>query len=116
VDGDVTIVVKASHDLLRQQTRTKSDIGQLLEVFKSQGAKALKSIQDELNRLEREDRDIQNRLAEIERRREPMQRISEDAKAFVRTWEDVGELLEAATQEERQQLLHHYVEVIEMHA
>ena len=102
--------------MLRQQTRTKADIGQLLEVLKSQGAKALKSIQDELNRLEHEDNDIQKRLTGIEQRREPMKRISEDAKAFVRTWDDVGELLEAATHEEQQQLLHHYVEVIELHA
>ncbi len=44
-----------------------------------------------------------------------MTRISEDAKAFIQTWQDVGELLDAATHEERLLILRHYVEVIELH-
>lgn len=45
-----------------------------------------------------------------------MTRIAEDAKAFIRTWQDVGKLLDAATHEERLLILRHYVEVVELHS
>ena len=49
-------------------------------------------------------------------RQEPMTRISRDAKAFIQTWDDVGELLDAATAEEQAFLLCHYVDVVELHS
>ena len=76
----------------------------------------LASVEGELQRLEREDKEIDRELAAIQKRQEPMERISEDATAFIRTWQDVGELLDAATHEERLLILRHYVEVIELHA
>jgi site-specific DNA recombinase len=45
-----------------------------------------------------------------------MERITEDARAFVQNWGDVGELLDAATHEERLLILRHYVEVIELNS
>jgi hypothetical protein len=35
----------------------------------------------------------------------PVERVSDDARSFLESWQDVGELLEAATPEERLQLL-----------
>lgn len=100
----------------RQQQKTRADIGRLIEVLKSLGAKGLQSVQEELTRLESEDKQLSRSLREISKRQEPMQRISEDSKAFIQTWQDVGELLDAATAEEKSQILRHYVEVIELHS
>lgn len=115
LDGEADKLDQEADVLRRQQQQTKADISRLIEVLKSLGAKALQSVQDELRRLESEEADIRRRLAQIAKRREPMERISDDAKAFVRTWGDVGELLDAATHEERLLILRHYIEVIELH-
>lgn len=101
--------------LRRQQQKTKADIGRLIEVLKNLGAKGLGSVQSELSRLEEEERGILKQLRELGRRQEPLSRITEDAKAFIRSWGDVGELLDAATDEERMHLVRHYVEVVELH-
>lgn len=111
------VKLRQEEDILRrQQQKTKADISRLVEVLKSLGASGLASVQSELIRLEQEEREIRRQLATLEKRQAPMERISEDAKAFVRTWEDVGELLDAATHDERLQILRHYVEVIELHS
>lgn len=102
--------------LRRQQQKTKADISCLVEVLKSHGAKVLASVQAELTRLESEERGLQKQLRDLGRRQEPLLRITEDAKTFIRSWGDVGELLDAATEEERMLLLRHYVEVVELHA
>ena len=47
---------------------------------------------------------------------QPMEGIRDDAKAFVRTWGDVGDLLDAATHKERLLILRHDIEVIELRA
>lgn len=57
----------------------------------------------------------QNQLAQTVKRRMSLKK-PKGRKAFVRTWEDVGELLDAATHEERLKILRHYVEVIELHS
>lgn len=46
--------------------------------------------------------------------REPAQRISEDAQTFLESWEDVEEILDAATPEEQAEILRHYIEVVEL--
>ncbi len=76
--------------LRRQQQKTKADLNRLIEVLKSLGTEVLDSVRDELRRLEREEKELRRQLAEIAKRQEPMTRISEDAKAFIRTWQDVG--------------------------
>jgi DNA invertase Pin-like site-specific DNA recombinase len=60
------------------------------EVLKTMGTKGIASVQDELVRLESEEKELQANLAEIQRRQEPMLRVSEEAKKFVQTWTDVG--------------------------
>ncbi len=109
--------LKQEEDIVRrQQQKTRADIGKLLEVLKSFGAAGVQSVQEELGRLERENTELGRTLRDIAQRQEPLQRINEDAKAFIRTWQDVGELLDAATREERLLILRHYVEVIEIHS
>jgi site-specific DNA recombinase len=109
--------LREQDDLLRRQhQKTKADIGRLIEVLKNLGVHGIASVQGELGRLEKEERELRRQLQEIAKRQEPMQRISEDAKAFIKTWEDVGELLDAATHEERPLILSHYIEVIELNA
>jgi site-specific DNA recombinase len=109
--------LRHEEDLLRrQQQKTKADIGRLVEVLKSLGAKGLPSVQSELSRLETEERGLHKQLRELAKRQEPLSRITDDAKAFIRNWGDVGELLDSATEEERMLLIRHYVEVVELHA
>lgn len=77
---------------------------------------ALSSIETELSQLETEERGLKKQLAELEKRQKPLERVSDDAKAFIRNWGDVGEILDAATDEEKTRLIRHYVEVVELHA
>ncbi|WP_459557735.1 hypothetical protein [Lacunimicrobium album] len=42
-----------------------------------------------------------------------MERISDDARAFLEIWQDIGELLLSATPEEQLQLLQHSIKVID---
>lgn len=100
----------------RQQQKTKADIGRLVEVLKSFGVNAIASVQSELTRLETEERSLQQQLRSLARRQAPLERITDDATTFIRNWSDVAELLDSATDEERMQLLRHYVEVVELHA
>lgn len=109
--------LKSEEDVLRRQSQnTKADIGRLIGVLKSLGAVGLASVQTELKRLEQEETDIRRALAEIAKRQKPIERISHEAQAFIQTWNDVGELLEAATADEQAQLLRHYVEVVQLHS
>jgi site-specific DNA recombinase len=115
LDSESVKLREQAETLNRQHQKTTADIGRLIEVLKNLGVKGLPSVQTELSRLEDEERRIRKELSLVEKRQEPMTRISEDAKAFIRTWEDVGELLDNATQDERLLILRHYVEVIELH-
>lgn len=109
--------LKEQEDIIRRQhQRTKADISRLIEVLKSMGAKALKSVQGELTKLEEEEIALTSQLATLEKQQEPMERVSEDAKAFLETWADVGAIMDAATHDEKLQLLRHYIEVVELTA
>ena len=115
--GGESVRLAKDIDLLRrQEQKTKADIGRLLEVLKSLGASGLASVQSELSRLEKEQKEIRQQISRIEKQQEPLERITDDAQAFVKNWGDVGELLDAATHEERLLILRHYVEVVELHA
>jgi uncharacterized protein YdiU (UPF0061 family) len=101
--------------LKRQQQRTRADISRLVEVLKSSGAKGLSSVQTELTKLESEDLELARRCKELAKRQKPLNQISEDARKFVQNWGEVDSLLDEATEEEKTQLVRHYVEVIEIH-
>ncbi len=51
-------------------------------------------------------------MSEIARRQAPVERVSEDARSFLETWQDIGELLSSATPEKR--ILQHYIEMVEL--
>ena len=107
--------LKQREDLLRrQQKKTRGDITRLLEVLKSLGAAGLKSVESELRQLEQEDASIDTQLQQIAKEQQPAQRISEDARTFIESWQDVGEILDAATPEEQAEVLRHYIEVLEL--
>lgn len=116
LDSESERLTREEDILRRQQQKTRADIGRLVEVLKNTGAKGLVSVRDELTRLEAEDRSLNRQLRELAKRQEPLDRITDDAQGFIRNWTDVGELLDAATEEEQTQLVRHYVEVIELHS
>ncbi len=103
--------------LIRKRLGTnKAEIGRLIEVLKSMGAKGLVSVQDELERLESEAKELKQQLKDLSQQQAPVERITDQARKFVETWEDIGELIDEATAEECKELLQHYIEVIELHS
>jgi len=109
--------LKDEEEVIRRQiVRVKADAGRLLEVLKTMRTKGIASVQDELDRLESEEKELRANLVEIQQGQEPMLRASEEAKKFVQTWTDVGDLLDQVTPDERFLILQHYVEVLELRA
>ena len=107
--------LREAEDLARRRlAQVHTDIGRLVEVLKSLGARGLSSVQSELERLEGEEGQIKKNLGEIAKRQAPVERVSDDARSFLETWQDIGELLGSATPEERMQILQHYIEVVEL--
>jgi site-specific DNA recombinase len=113
--GGESVRLHEEEDLARRRlAHVHADIGRLVEVLKSLGARGLASVHSELERLEEEEGHIKKNLTDIAKRQAPVERVSEDARSFLETWQDIGELLEAATPEERLQVLQHYIEVVEL--
>lgn len=109
--------VQGEEEILRRQlARVRGDIGQLVGVLKTLGASALKSVQDELSRLEQEERGLDEQLQDVSKRKDPLDQISSQARQFIETWKNVGQLLDQADAEEQRLILQHYVEVIELRA
>lgn len=100
----------------RRLAQLHAETSKLIEVLKSLGAKGLSRVHSELERLEAEEEQVRQSLAEITKRQAPVTRVGDDAKTFLDTWQDIGELLESATPQEQMQILQHYIEVIELGA
>ncbi len=98
----------------RRLAQVRAETGKLVEVLKSLGARGLASVQAELERLEEEEGQIKGKLVDIAKQQAPVERISDDARSFLETWQDIGELLIAAMPAEQMQLLQHYIEVVEL--
>ncbi len=113
--GGEAVRLREEEDLARRRlAQVRADIGRLVEVLKNLGARGLASVQSELERLEDEEGQMKKSLTEIAKRQAPVERVSDDARAFLETWQDIGELLGSATPEERMQILQHYIEVVEL--
>ncbi len=113
--GGEAVRLRDEEDLARRRlTQVRADIGRLVDVLKTLGARGLASVQAELERLEEEEGQIKKNLSDIARRQAPVERVSDDARSFLETWQDIGELLASATPEERMQILQHYIEVVEL--
>ena len=113
--GGEAVRLREEEDLARRRlAHVHADIGRLVEVLKSLGARGLASVQSELERLEEEEGQIKTNLADLAKRQAPVERVSDDARSFLETWQDVGELLASATPEEQMQILQHYIEVVEL--
>jgi hypothetical protein len=109
--------LKEEEEVIRRQiARVKADTGRLVEVLKTMGTRGIASVQDELDRLECEEKALRANLIDIQQRQEPVLRVGDEAKKFVETWTNVGDLLEQVTPDERFLILQHYVEVLELRA
>ena len=113
--GGEAVRLREEEELTRRRVaQVRADIGRLVEVLKTLGARGLASVQAELERLETEETQLKRSLTDIATRQAPVERVSDDARAFLETWQDIGELLDSATPEERMQIFQHYIEVIEL--
>jgi hypothetical protein len=109
--------LREEEELVRRRlAQVHADIGKLVEVLKSLGSRGLASVQAELDRLEGEERQLKDTQVQLARRQEPVEQVSDNARAFLESWQDIGELLESATPEEQMQLLQHYIEEVELGA
>jgi site-specific DNA recombinase len=116
IDGESQRLKDEEEIVRRQAAKVRADINRLLEVLKTLGTKGLPSVQDELGRLEQEETELRQRRQELSDRQVPLARVSDEARRFVETWKDVGELLDQATPDERHLILQHYIEVVELRA
>lgn len=113
--GGEAVRLREEEELARRRlSQVRADIGRLVEVLKTLGAKGLASVQAELERLEEEEQSLNCTMTILAKQQAPVERIGEEARSFLDTWQDVGELLDAATTEERLQILQHYIEVVEI--
>ena len=113
--GGEAVRLRDEEDVARRRlAQVRADTGRLVEVLKTLGARGLASVRAELERLEEEEGQIKSRLAGIARQQAPVERVNDDARSFLETWQDIGELLGAATPEKRMQILQHYIEVVEI--
>ena len=113
--GDEAVRLREEEELVRRRLgQVHADIGKLVEVLKSLGSRGLASVQGELERLEGEERQLKDNLVQLARRQEPVEQVGDNARAFLESWQDIGELLESATPEEQMQILQHYIEVVEL--
>jgi len=99
--------------LRRQIAQTRADVGRLLEVVKCDGASGFASIKGELSRLENEERQLEGELARVAKRQRPLDAETTAAEKFLATWTGIGDLFDEISDEEKRQILQHYVEVVE---
>ncbi|MBI1321619.1 hypothetical protein GC170_00310 [bacterium] len=114
--GEAERLVEEESLSRRRLAQVRGETSKLIEVLKSLGARGLSSVQSELERLEEEEGQIKKNLTDIAKQQAPVERVTDDARTFLETWEDIGELLQSATPEEQMQILQHYIEVIELGA
>jgi DNA repair exonuclease SbcCD ATPase subunit len=83
--------VQGEEEILRRQLgRVRGDIGRLVGVLKTLGTSGLKSVQEELSRLEQEERGLDEQLQEVSKRKDPLDQISSQARQFVENVEERG--------------------------
>ena len=101
--------------LVRQRLGTvQGEINNLVGVLKVMGAGALETVKDELHRLESERQTLRDQLRQLDEQQAPKTILEHQARKFIESWSDIGELLEQANLEEQRVILHHLIEVIEL--
>lgn len=114
IDSNAHAAEEESLGVRNRLTTVKSEIGRLITVLKEMGAGVLKSIKDELTRLEEEKHELETRLDELLRQKTPLDQVMILAKKLIQSWEGVGELLQQATGDERRIIIEQHVEVIQL--
>lgn len=97
----------------RQIAQTRAAIGRLMDVLIERAAEGFATIKDRLAHLEAEDKSLTAELDRVSGLRQPLAAKSDAAAAFLSTWAGVGNLLGEVSDEEKQEILRHYVEVVE---
>lgn len=114
VDANAHAAEQESTALRNRLTTVKAEIGRLVAVLKEMGTGALESIRDELARLEKEKRELQRRLDELQEQKTPLDQVMVLAKKFIENWPGVGDLLKEATGDEQRVIIEQHVEVIQL--
>lgn len=106
---------RAEEETLRRQlNRVKSEVGQLIQVLKANGAAAFPSIQQELASLQAEEQDLSNQIGKLAEKRGVIDQCHEHAKRFLESWADIDRLFDAAEEDDLRLIIQHFVEVIEL--
>jgi site-specific DNA recombinase len=100
----------------RERNKVQSEINRLVECLKTLPLEKLASVPKELRNLEAQAKSLTKVIQDLCSRQQPIQRISEQAKKFLETWRDVGQVLDEASPDEKRLIIQHFVEVVELTA
>ena len=94
--------------------QVRAEIGRLVDALKQLGSLAVVKVQEELTALAEEEQRLKQSIETLSSGQAPLDETVEMARRFLATWKGVGDLLDQVDPEQRNQILQHYVEVIEL--
>ncbi len=95
---------------------TLAEINNLLGVLAKMGAEAACLVEEGLVRLKSEREQLQGKLKELDAVKAPHDAVRDQARKFVESWTDVGQLLDEADLPEQMIILQHFVQALELKA
>ncbi len=113
--GEDSQRVQEEAALVRQRlSSVQAEINNLLGVLAKMGAEAAGLVEEGLVRLKSEREQLQGKLKELDAVKAPHDAVREQARAFVESWTDVGQLLDDADLPEQMIILQHFVQALEL--
>lgn len=91
-----------------------TQIGRLLSFLRDPDFAALDSVKLDLQKLEVEQKQLRERIADLDAQGGPLNEVISAANAFLRNWSGLDAILSEATPEELRNVLQHFVEVVEI--
>ncbi len=94
--------------------QVRAEMGRIIDALKQLGGLAAQKVEQELTRLAEEEVRLEQSLKTVAAGQAPLDETAELARQFLTTWKGVGDLLDQVEPDQRNQILQHYVEVIEL--
>lgn len=94
--------------------QVRAELGRIMDALKQLGGLAAQKVEGELTRLAEEENRLEQSLKNLAAGQAPLDETTEQARQFLTTWKGVGDLFDQLEPEQRNQILPHYVDVIEL--
>ena len=115
--GEDSQRVQEEAALIRQRvSAVQTEINNLMGVLANMGAEAASLVEEGLVRLKSEREQLRKKLTELEAIKAPHDVIRDQARKFVESWTNVGELFDDADLPEQMIILQHFVQSLELKA